>query len=269
MSKKRLEKLKIVFEIGANSEKLESGSEIAIGRYRQTRGLNDIEALKTIVETMKASNLKTEFKENGEGNPISADLYLRKVAEQGYWSRPLEVDGLCFCFSILPKFSLCIVSIEELCTGSVRDWTNWIEPFIFKNGFMQAWVSDVEYDYWQNAQDPLQYEAAGLDYSNLAKKSNGLPPPLEQIEIDNSVNPGKWLFRENYIEAIGSPMWLGEPFWEKVGYDRKQLLQKFNDLNLVTLPHGVLRLSVGSESFFDSSTELIQRKLRWILYGTE
>ncbi|BEV14772.1 hypothetical protein HBDW_15600 [Herbaspirillum sp. DW155] len=269
MSQKRLEKLKIVFEIEVQSEKVERSGKLEIWRNDQSNGVNDVEALETIIEILNAANAKVEFKENGEGEPISPDLYLRKVAQQGCWNRPLEIDGLRFGFASLPKFSICIVSIEELDKGSAGDWTKWIESFIHKEGFIQAWVSDVEYDYWQNVRDPLQYEAAGRDYGNLPTKSNGLPPPLEQVEIDTSVNPGKWLFRENYIEAIGSPMWLGEAFWVKVGHDRKQILEHSNDLNLVELSPGVLRLSVKSESFCDSSTEPMQRKLRWILYGTE
>jgi hypothetical protein len=37
----------------------------------------------------------------------------------------------------------------------------------------------------------MLYELNGKDFSSLPLKSNGLPPPLEESEVDISKNPGR------------------------------------------------------------------------------
>lgn len=46
-----------------------------------------------------------------------------------------------------------------------------LDPLLNVRGMIQAWVADVDYDYWQNATDPLQYESAGRSLSGLSMKS--------------------------------------------------------------------------------------------------
>lgn len=269
MSKQRREKLKIVFRIGVQVSKPERVAEVIAGTYQQNHGITDVEALASIVDTLKNHGFRMDIKENGEGSVISAEDYLEKTVVRGRWNRPVETDELRFSFNFVPKFNICVISIEEIQEGVVANWDVWLKPFILRNDFVQAWVSDVEYDYWQNICDPLQYEVAGREYDHLPKKSNGLPPPLEQIEIDTSNNPGRWVFRKNYIEAIGSPMWLSKEFWGRIDEDGKRELKNFSGLSIVIVFDSVVRLSVASGSFFDDSTEVIQRRLRSVLYRAQ
>ena len=128
-----------------------------------------------------------------------------------------EAGGLLFLVGRIPAMRQGFVLIEEKIPGAAHSWDSWVSPFLDELGFVQAWVSDVEYDHGQNASDPIEYTAVGRDYSHLPLKSNGLPFPLEQQVIDTSANPGRWTMRIGYIEAIGSTMWLGKNFWNAVG----------------------------------------------------
>lgn len=269
MSKQRREKLKIVFHIDVHVNNPERVDELIAGKYRQNQGITEIEALVSIVDTLREHGFGMVLRENGEGKGISAEDYLKKAAVLGRWNRPVNTDSLCFSFNFVPKFNICLLSIEELREGAVENWDIWLKPFVPRSDFVQAWVSDVEYDYWQNISDPIQCEMAGREYEHLPKKSNGLPPPLEQIEIDISNNPGRWAFRKNYIEAIGSPMWLSKAFWERVGDDGTLQLKNLGELSLDMAFDSVVRLALCTGSFVDDSTEVTQRTLRSILYKVQ
>ena len=89
---------------------------------------------------------------------------------------------------------------------SMISWDVWAAEFTGNPNFVMAWAADCEYDYWQNAEDPLQYEVARMPYAHLPTKSNGLPYPLEKAIVDTSANVGRKRFRNGYIEAVGAVM---------------------------------------------------------------
>ena len=129
-------------------------------------------------------------------------------------------------------------------------------------------MSDVEYDYWQNAKDPLQYKSQGRSYAHLPMKSNGFPPPVEQMEIDTSNNPGRWSFQSDYIEAIGATMWLSGLFWKHIGENRKDALLSTSGFEAQIVENGIMKVVSSEYCFCDETTEDVQRKLRSVLYGT-
>ena len=98
--------------------------------------------------------------------------------------------------------------------ASIEDADLWLSNLVGDARFIQARVYDKEFDYWQNASDRLQYEAAGRSYAGLPMISNGLPYPMAQDIIDTSRNPGRSVLRSGFIESVGSVMWLGDGFWE-------------------------------------------------------
>jgi hypothetical protein len=79
---------------------------------------------------------------------------------------------------------------------------------------VREWPAD---QFWQNAEDLLQYPSVGRSWQHLPMKSNGLPPPREQSIIDILDNPGRWSLHVGFIEAIGAVMWSGERFWQVRG----------------------------------------------------
>ena len=172
-----------------------------------------------------------------------------------------------FSFGTVTALKHSFLSIQEIEPDSAKSWRYWVEPFFSEDNFVQAWVSDSNYDYWQNASDPLQYQAAQRTYSHLRLKSNGLPPPLEQLEIDTSQNPGRWTLRSGYVEAIGARMWLGKPFWAYVGARRKLAILSSGWLTVEEFENGVVEVGASNRCFCDDSTAVLQDRLRRVLYG--
>ncbi len=266
MSECRREKLSIVFKLDCERdiEEVQVGTN-KLGRFVAAGGINDIQALQIIVGIMQQFGMAMEF--NDQGKKTSVESYLKHVEQQGKWSRTIEAGGLSFRFGRVPALKHSFISMEEIKAGSAVSWVDWVKPFLLEDSFVQAWVSDVEYDYWQNAKDPLEYEAAGRSYTHLPTKSNGLPPPLEQIEIDTSHNPGRWSLQLGYVDAISSTMWLGKLFWQSVGENRKDALLSASWLDVQSITDGVIQVVASEHCFCDKATEVIQNNLRAILYG--
>lgn len=171
-------------------------------------------------------------------------------------------------FGLLPALGYCFLVLEESEGHNNAELEEEIGPILGVEGFIQAWVSDVEYDFWQNATDPLEYECVGRPLSGLPMKSNGLPPPLDQMEIDTSGNPGRNVLRQGYIEAIGSTMWLGNLFWERVGVDRFASISLLESQEFKVYECGrFLKVVTSDKVFSDDSTLEKQRALRQILFG--
>jgi hypothetical protein len=124
-------------------------------------------------------------------------------------------------FAPLARFGIALVRVEHLAQAtSAQDW---IEPFLSVRGFRGARIFDEEYEFWQNAEDLLQYRTRGRRYEHLPLRSNGLPPPLQQTVVDTTKNPGRRVLRAGAVEAIGSEMWLGSEFWAIAGSDDAQV----------------------------------------------
>lgn len=127
------------------------------------------------------------------------------------------------------EFSL--VADKELCRLDIKNFANSLEmahsliaALIDEPAFVQARVYDAEYDRWQNAENITLFEVANVEHSHLPKKSNGLPFPLTQEVVDISNNPGRWVLRKGYIEAVGSPMWVSKSLLNSLGVDEKELM---------------------------------------------
>lgn len=239
MTAERREKLDIVFELNTTS---------------------DIHALQVVIETSKF------FAFFVAGQLIGVDQLRRKVEAASKWNQVLEADGLTFRFGVVQAYGQCFLQIQESRPDAAKSWGKWAHAFLGRAGFVQAWVSDCDYDYWQNAQDPLLYETAGLDYSNLPLKTNGLPPPLTRQIIDISKNPGRWSLRQGYVEAIGTPMWLGPAFFRYVGEEVRQSLLSISWPEVELGPNGVLKLTAAQSCFTDESSAALQTQLRQLIY---
>jgi len=265
MKRSRREELKLVFSL------IEVGDskEISVGNlntnFKSMAGAVDgIEVLRILVHTMRELGITDTFEENGK--TISALATIKKIEKKGTWGH-IESAELSFQYGIAGNYGHCFVSIQEKNASSAGDWERWVLPFLGKSGFIQAWIFDVEYDYWQNAKDLMEYENAGRDYAGLPLRSNGLPPPLEQLEIDTSCNPGRWHLRSGYVEAIGPVMWLGELFWNVVGESHRSRLRDNDWLKAIEMSHGILKIQVLNCQFSSGETAEIQDRLRALLYS--
>lgn len=146
-------------------------------------------------------------------------------------------------------------------------WDTWASRFIGSPNFVMAWLADSEYEHWQNAEDLLEYTAVGRPHEHLPKKSNGLPPPLEQIIVDISGNPGRRLLRTGYYEAVGAVMWLGEPFWQMTSANRSEV-ERSRWLQVSKLLPTVVRIEASAKCFttVEGRAGELQRELRTLLF---
>lgn len=264
MVRDRHEELKIVFSLGeVSSVKIVFAKESEINLESRLASIDHVSALKCIADVMARKGLALEFQ--CDGKSFSYDAVLKKAQKNGIWGR-LNAANLVFQFGLVGAYAHGFIAIQETAPDAAGCWNDWVEPFASKSEFIQAWVSDVDYGFWQNAKDPMEYELAGRDYSFLPMKNNGLPPPLDRKEIDISKNPDRWLLKMGYVEAIGCVMWLSDLFWARAGTHRSQL-SAVGWLDVSELSERVTCVKVLETKFYDEKTKDKQDAMRGLLYG--
>ena len=147
----------------------------------------------------------------------------------------------------------------------------WIESLNQTHPLIQAFLFDVDYNYWQNANDPLLYTSKDRDYAHLPMKLNGWPPPLDRMVIDTSTNPGRWEFRNGFVEAVTSPLWLGSEFWRVTGHDQSAVMASELWQDLEELEGGLMLLRAQFSPFDSDEGEqaLLQNAMRKLIYPEE
>lgn len=261
----RTEELTLVFTLKdpADSAEMILGAD-KVKFQPRTGSVAPFDALNLLIGRMQELGIETTFTEGRK--TISATALRTRVEAKGTWGH-LETADLSFQYGVAGSYDHCFVSIREKVANVAGDWEAWTIPFVVLDGFVEGWVADVEYNYWQNAKDPIEYEAAGRDFSHLSMKSNGLPPPLEQMEIDTSRNPGRWVLRSGYVEAVSAIMWLSELFWDLVGRNRKSRVNSAELAYTSESTKGILKIRISEHCFISAETADIQDRLRALLYG--
>lgn len=206
--------------------------------------------------------------------------------KDGFTDKEIKLDGLVkyFSGSDAKAFLLCNDKEEiffksfwefgfsRLCIRgffkSLHDATLLIEDFVKLDIFLQSRIYDYSYDLWENMEDIQYYESEGVDHSALPKKANGRPFPLNREIIDISSNPGRWKYKKEYLECVGSFMWIGENFWSAVGQAQKRELLAEDWIQTEILANGVIKLVASDQLFIDETTADKQNRLREILYGS-
>lgn len=241
----RMRRFKFIFDIG-----FISGSQV----------------LALVVDVLKSSGTAPVFLLHGV--EVDIETLEKKILKKKSWPSGLMFDGLELRFGLLPALDHCFLIMEEAKKSNNINWEDGLGSILDAEGFIQAWISDVEYDFWQNATDPLEYESAGRSFSGLPQKSNGLPAPLDQMEIDTSRNPGRSVFRQGYVEAVGSTMWLSDLFWLRVGRNRATSISLLETQGFKVFACGkVFKVVASDKCFYDDSTVNQQRVLRQMLFG--
>ncbi len=161
-----------------------------------------------------------------------------------------------------------IITIRDI-ADTPEEAELWISRFLLDDRFIQARIFDNQYDFWQNQINIRVYENEGVSYSHLPTVHNGASPPLGKIIIDISNNLGRSLLRNNYMESIGSCMWLGESFWQATGVNKENILTSDN-FKIET--HGdIIKVIAQGSLFTESEGEQggRQRTLRELLFQSE
>jgi hypothetical protein len=266
-NRNRPESLKLVFALQPPSS---PPHEIRIGtsilRFQPRTGtLAPSEALRTAFGIMRRFDIEPLFE--WFGRQLPAEQVLEEIeTTKPDWGGQLPSTDFRLSCAVVTSNDYCFFKIEELKPDAAGAWDVWVEPFLSKDGFVQAWIYDTEYDTWQNAESLQIYEYVGRDYSHLPLKPNNLPPPLDAMEVDISGNPGRWLHQQGYVEAIGAVMWLSDIFFERVGMDHKDRLASAEWVGMSEPAHGIVRIEVAESCFVDESTAKTQDRLRALLY---
>lgn len=265
ITRSRVEELKLVFSLNDVTDSVEIAGGTADVKFQpRTGSIPHLNALRLLIDRMRTFGIDTTFVENGK--TISAESLLKKIEKKGTWGH-VETAELSFQYGVVSSYEHCFITIQEKASQAAGAWETWATSFITLNGFVQAWVSDVEYNHWQNANDPAEYEIAGRDFSRFPMKSNGLPPPVQRLEIDTSGNPGRWVLRSGYVEAIGAIMWLSELFWDRVGRDRKSRVNSAEWLRTSEPVEEIVEVRISERCFISGETADIQNRLRALLYS--
>ena len=127
----------------------------------------------------------------------------------------------------------------------------------------QAFLHDRDYEFWQNAADPLQYRAKGRPVPTDRLVDNGLPPPVNQMVVDTSHNPGRRTLRRGYVEQVSDPMWFSDAWIEQ----SLPALQCIPSVQLDSLA-GYTKVSVTNRLFGLSSSDT-QNELRRAIYSAQ
>lgn len=228
--------------------------------------ISGLQALGLVVRVLNDLGLSPVFLL--QGGEVDITTLEKKILKKKSWPSGLISNNFEFRFGMLPALDQCFLVVEEVQGSNGFDWNEIVRPFLGVEGFIQAWLADVEYEFWQNATDPLEYECAGRSFAGLPLKSNGLPAPLNQMEIDTSANPSRIVLKQGYVEAIGSSMWLGDQFWGRVGRDKLESLSSLGvqDFNIFECGSAV-KVVASEKSFQNVLTLDTQRVLRQALYG--
>lgn len=226
--------------------------------------IDDASALRMIMGVINKLGFPNEFE--FDSTRIACQDFLKQVERTGRWSHEVRSGGMGYRYGVVSAWRHSFIHVAEQEAGASRRWDDWIAPFVGRSGFVQAWISDINFDYWQNAQDILQYEDAGRDWTGLPMVSNGLPPPLEQQVIDTSRNPGRRIIRDGYVEAVGARMWLGPSFWERIGGRVPEERLTAAGWTLTDLQEEVTLLQTVAESFQEAASVDQQIALRSAIY---
>jgi len=253
------EQLRIIFSLENDGEPPIAG-ELLSFRPR-VGGISPDEAFLILIKEMSEMGLDDEFLVSGR--KLSSSAMLKKIQRDGGWGR-IETEELEFQYGVVANFEHSFVLIKEKKHIKKTQWHQLVKPFLGNSHFVQALVENSEYSYWQNVSDTMLYDLAGRDYSGLPLKSNGLPPPLDRLEIDVSSNPGHVCLQNGFVEAIGLTMWLGKLFWEHAKSKQQAQLERSNWIDYAELDNGVIKIEL-KDFFVLESEKLLE--FRAMLYG--
>lgn len=227
--------------------------------YGSTKAVSVLETVRSIII---ANGLPTRgFTSSGKRLDLAN---LRSHLDRRYFD--LQGHGLDMMGGSLPSPSLDFILITADSHPGIP-WDTWLDAFTPTPSFTMGYLFDKEYDHWQNADDPQEFQCAGRSILGLPMKNNGLPPPLEKMIVDTSGNAGRWQFHEGYIEAVAATMWLSERFWRLSQSNRNDLVSA-EWLKVVAISPELIKVTVAPKVFTSAEgvQGRLQRDLRRLLY---
>lgn len=133
----------------------------------------------------------------------------------------------------------------------------WVPKLACAGKAFHARVTDPDWEKWQNMEILSNFEVVGRSTARLKRRWH---PVLEEEGVDTSVNPGRWVARDECLEALGHQMWLMPAFWAATKADQQAIEKR---LRTRVLADGILGVTLSQEPFSDdnSPTEDVRRLL--------
>lgn len=201
------------------------------------------------------------------GKEMNANAALQKIAKDGNPFFNIETAGASIHFSTMKAYQQQLLTIFKKDGLELCAWGGIVESFAGCEGFTQACLLNDEYMLWQNAFDPIQYQAARRSYRHLPLVSNGLPNPLQKLIVDTSHNPGRRVIKIGYLEIIGHVMWFGAPFWSLVGERYREAVLGSAAYQVTRMPNDIVRVVASNQPFIDDASKAKQEDLRQLLFS--
>lgn len=197
----------------------------------------------------------------------SLDSARTRVKKCGSNVLPLPIGSLVFDFARVRHTRLDWMSLTSP-EPMLPAWEALSNLLWQSEGLVLAAAIDQDYDYWQNAEDPLQYKAVGRSWTHLPLRSNGLPPPLDQTLIDVSSNPGRRYMRRGFVEVVGYLMWISDMGWQRLN-SNKSAVQACPGFATAESTNGLLRIQSDRAPFVSDQGDAGERqnRLRNAVYG--
>lgn len=219
----------------------------------------------SICDVLARMDIPTNKFTDDDGNTTSRKKIERDI-RQTRLGQSCCVADLRLDFGTVGKFERQGVWINDAQDRGDR-LDRFIEEFSKFEMFVMAWTVDHDYDHWQNVTSTQTYDLEGRDYSQLPLVDNGLPFPLNQMDVDTSNNPGRWVHRHGYVEAVSAQMWFSDRFWKLTGSNWRDL-QDVEGIEIEDQGGSVIKMTAYPKLFTSSEGEEadIQGRLRWTLY---
>lgn len=128
-------------------------------------------------------------------------------------------------------------------------WNKYLNLLYQEFGFQVGRIYDYQFNYWQNVQNPSQYERVGKEYNHMQLITNNLPSPLTKNILDTSKNPGRRVIKNGYVEAVSSHMWVGEKLWDALGSNNENNIMKLKNKININKENGLIQI-IASKSIY-------------------
>ncbi|MBL4614757.1 MAG: hypothetical protein JKY27_07785 [Magnetovibrio sp.] len=197
---------------------------------------------------------------------LKIDKLCATILRQGEDYFGVEGERLGYDFSEIKYQNYNLLSIKDQLIGQV-DWSLWVARLAQVQGFIQAFYEDNDYAFWQHEKDINWYETFNHPHDHLRKRKGKGPPPFDKLIIAVEDNPGRYVVRNGFVEAVAAEMWLGPEFWARTGADRAEVLA-CEYLQVEEQDNDVLHLKAGPRSFTEETGPQaeIQHKMRRLLF---
>lgn len=187
--------------------------------------------------------------------PLKASAVSATLARSGKNHFDLQGDRFAFRFCPVAQFNHSVLEIRCDFAPSITECESWIKMFAMPT-LISGRRFDVEYEHWQNAEDPIEYTTQGRSYAELTTIRD---PMFGDERIDISSFPGRRVLRDGFVEAVGSTMWLAPEFEKRTGA-KLEALKSQAWCHCTPVSERVCRIEIMDKCF--TSAKGIERELQ-------